>query len=123
MQNAVYNSSSLYALADSNNACEVNGIYTHCINLRELTLVANRTNKVYSLLAMGNVKGSNVNHLNLELEDDSLKLVPNVLAIPALMPALTAERSDLTKPLSVMYELMRNWKMPDLYAPRSTKCG
>ena len=78
-------------------------------------------NKVYSLLATRNVKGSNVNHLNLELKDDSLKLAPKVLAIPALMPDCIAVRNDLAKPLSVMYELLRNWKMPALYESRSTK--
>ena len=58
----------------------------------------------------------------MELEDDSLKLAPKVLAIPALMPAHIAVRSDLATPLSVMYELLRGWKMPALYKSRYTKC-
>ena len=78
---------------------------------------ANRERKIYSLLSARNREGVNVQHLDAEFEDEeSLKLVPKVLE-SAHMYARYASSSDamLVHPLSVMYEILRSWKMPILY--------
>ena len=84
----------------------------------------NRARKIYHLLSERNREWSNVHHLNLELddEDDSLALVPNVLAGVHQYYHGTrfSQRydSDQVRPLSIMYEILRSWKMPQLYECR-----
>ena len=80
----------------------------------------NRGRKIYGLLSIGNRKGINVRHLNSEFEDDSLKLVPKVLESvqwPLLFNQwpLLFQSDWFVHPLSVMYEILRSWKMPTLY--------
>ena len=78
--------------------------------------------KIYCLLSSRNKEGSNVYHLNLELDnedDDSLgvKLAPKVLNLvhhyyphnESILP------KNIVQPLSVMYEILRSWKMPELF--------
>jgi len=63
-----------------------------------------------------------MHHLNLEFdgdEDDSLVLVPNVLAsVCRYRPAAYLARDTKTKQLSIMYEILRGWKMPGMYERR-----
>ena len=58
-------------------------------------------------------------HLNLEFGDEdegdgTLKLVPRVLES---VHRYASERS-VVPPVSIMYEIMRSWKMPELYEAR-----
>ena len=80
--------------------------------VNKYSMTQDKKGKVYSILEERNAEGTNVSHLNQELgEEESLKLVPHVLKIPAQR----SERAYISVPLSIMYELLRNWKMPSLY--------
>ena len=77
---------------------------------------ANRGRKIYGLLSIRNREGINVQHLNSEFEDDSLKLVPKVLeSVHIYASGLNYSKDCFVHPLSVMYEVLRSWKMPTLY--------
>ena len=57
-------------------------------------------------------------HLNLEFgnedeDDDSLKLVPRVLE--SVHRYSYVYRPNTAQPLSIMYEILRSWKIPELY--------
>ena len=70
--------------------------------------------QIYRLLSLRNRKGNNVQHLNLEFDDDdSLALVPNVLV--SVHHYSRIQQSNPVHPLSIMYEILRSWKMPELY--------
>ena len=127
---AVYDPTSLNSMSDCNHMCiilQVDGdgermnIPSGCRNNhRRLTSsIARRKAKIYQLLSERNEEGSNVQHLNAEFEDeeeDSLKLVPKVLECIHSYP----KPSQFTvHPLSIMYEVIRGWKMPELYEKRS----
>ena len=70
--------------------------------------------------------GRNVHHLNQEFDnddDESLALVPNVLDCVQhyyCHGAIFARNHDSNqvRPLSIMYEILRSWKMPQLYECR-----
>ena len=77
--------------------------------------------KMYHLLSVRNRDENNVHHFNLEFGDDdendeSLKLVPKVLE--SVHRYGQWECTDYMPPLSVVYEILRGWKMPELYELR-----
>ena len=81
----------------------------------------NRTQKLYHLLSLRNREGSNVRHLNSEFGDEdedeiTLKLVPRVLE--SVHRCSEGYRPTTVRPLSIMYEILRGWKMPELYEQR-----
>ena len=128
LSNAIYDSSSLNSVADCNHRCSIEGIYLGVyipdITNHDITPKVNMARKIYHLLSLRNVEGSNVQHLNAEFDDDddSLALVPNVLAsVHQYYHGSMFERhsdSDQVRPLSIMYEILRSWKMPQLYECR-----
>ena len=128
MKNAVFNSSDFNSLASSNHTCQVLGMpgenlpHSHpdCSrtfnNKLSLSKSGNWNQKIYSLLSNRNEKGSNAFHLDIELGDDYLKLVPKVLEILArFRGGRTMELAEAVPPLSIMFELLRDWKMPLLF--------
>ena len=107
------------AVSDSNHQCDIQGIDLGDIPNNDRG--PNRARKIYHLLSLRNREGSNVQHLNLEFddEDDSLALVPNVLAgVQKYCDVAGYFHSDQVHPLSIMYEILRSWKMPQLYECR-----
>ena len=126
LSKAIYDPSSLNALSDCNHVCHVFGIDLG--NLTELAVLRDGANykraaKIYRLLSSRNEEGSNVYHLNMEFggdddeNGDSLKLVPKVLdSVQRYSKSLrTNQGSPYKKPLSIIYEIMRSWRMPELY--------
>jgi len=119
MKKAFYDPTSLNSVSDSNHTCSLQlpGIDNFLIynNGCDDKLV-NRRLKLYHLLSARNREGSNVYHLNLELdnEDDSLVLVPKVLECIHRY----SQSSELVQPLSIMYEILGSWKMPALFERR-----
>ena len=113
LERAVFDQSSLNKVADSNNVCQVAGIDPQLEQFNSTTDErSNRRGKIHRVLFDRNKIGTNVYHLNKEMVDEeSLKLVPKVLAMPALRLRLGRGHRSL----SIMYELLRNWKMPSLY--------
>ena len=88
----------------------------------------NRARKIYHLLSVRNREESNVYHLNLEFGDDdndeddaALKLVPKVLECVqrhAEIYEIYGFGFPYVIPLSIMYEVLRGWKVPELYERR-----
>ena len=125
LSDAIYDPTSLNSVSDCNHACYIEGIDFDDIpeNYHSITPKDNRACKIYRLLSLRNRKGSNVQHLNLEFDDDdSLALVPNVLVsvhhysrIRQSNPEVYFLWSNPVHPLSIMYEILRSWKMPELY--------
>jgi len=128
LSKAVYNPESLNSVADCNHTCKVRGIDFGDIpvNLSVSTLKQNRARKIYHLLSLWNREGSNVRHLNLEFgdeEEDTLALVPKVLeCVHRYSHECVHQRRhnqvEYLQPLSITYEILRGWKMPELYEPR-----
>jgi len=129
---AVYDPTSLNSMSDCNHICQIYpsmGIPIGCSNgNRNLTSSnARRVSKIYHLLSVRNREGSNVKHLNLEFEidedeeDNSLKLVPKVLAAIQHYhdKYLPYNGPQLHHSLSITFEVLRGWKMPELYGKRS----
>ena len=75
----------------------------------------NRGRNIYRLLDSRHRKGTNVQHLDAEFDDDSLKLVPKVLECVNVYAGYIDPSAPAVHPLSVMYEILRSWKMPALY--------
>ena len=118
LSNAVYDSTSLNSMADCNHSCTITGIDTPVNifgNHPDIIPKGNRAHKIYHLLSKRNQEGSNVHHLNLEFdhEDDSLALVPNVLVSVHGYSSIFGRNP--VHPLSITYEILRSWKMPELY--------
>ena len=116
MERAVFDQSSLHAVACSNHVCQIS---TTDNWLNDLTPKINCDNKIFNVLCSRHRECSNTYHLDQEMVDEeSLKLVPRVLEIPARR----MERClYLRLCLSIMYELLRSWKMPSLYEERPTR--
>ena len=105
-------------MADCNHTCQIRGIAINDIDgffINENDSVwINRSKKIYHLLSKRNKEGSNVRHFNVEFADEdddllSLKLVPKVIE-------MVKEYSSVAEdPLSIIYEILRGWKMPELY--------
>ena len=62
-----------------------------------------------------NREGTNVQHLDAEFDDDSLKLVPKVLEAVRHYAEYGSSTDNVQSSLSIMYEVLRSWKMPTLY--------
>ena len=105
LERALFDQSTLNAVADSNHTCEVEEVDIEPFNSSE----NNRPNKIYRLLSSRHRECSNVFHLNKEMgEEECLNLVPKVLAIPALRKEIGQHDS---MPLSIVYELLKNWML------------
>ena len=123
---AIYNPTSLNSMSDCNHTCRILVInWDEDIPNNTYSLKLNRARKIYHLLSVRNREESNVYHLNLEFGDDdeddaALKLVPRVLESVyrhAEMYAYIFESPYVT-PLSIIYEVLRGWKVPELYERR-----
>ena len=130
LSKAVYDPTSLNSMSNCNHKCQIqlDGVFgkdlpSWCENSGSRDPKTTRSMKIYHLLSERNIEGSNVRHLNAEFEDedeDSLKLVPYVLAVIQHYHDATQKTGDFVKsvsikPLSIMYEIVRGWKMPELY--------
>ena len=119
--NVIYDNSSLNSVTNSNHSCHIEGFdyYYHISNVYFITL-DNRRSKVYNMLSKRNREGSNVHHLNMEWgDDDSLTLVPHVLECTQKTGGFKYQfryvDDEEVSPLSIMYEILRSWKMPELF--------
>ena len=118
-----YDPASLNSMSDCNHTCRIEGIDLDSVlgNRPETTPLDNRRRKLYHLISLRNREGSNVRHLNSEFGDEdedevTLKLVPRVLE--RVHCYSNGYRADTVRPLSITYEILRGWKMPELYEQR-----
>ena len=126
LSKAVYNPESLNSVADCNHTCEIRGIAFGDIpvNLSRSNSNNNRRRKIYRLLSSRNREESNVYHLNLEFgnedeDEDTLALVPNLLeCVHRYAERVSTQLPQYEQSLSITYEILRGWKMPELYELR-----
>jgi len=118
---AIYDPTSLNSMSDCKHACIIHVDSDRGMN-NSILISLGRGSKIYKLLSERNKEGSNVQHLNSEFEDgdeendNSLKLVPHVLECVYRYYHNASRINEL--PLSIMYEILRGWKMPELYEMR-----
>jgi len=122
---AVYDPTSLNTLADCNHTCSIEGIsFDDIITENDCNegRWTNRSKKIYHLLSNRNKEGSNVQHLNAEFAEDedslALKIVPNMLDCIYRYysgPGRRLGTRTTSRPISIIYEILRGWKMPELY--------
>ena len=122
---AVYDPTSLNTLADCNHTCSIEGIsFDDIITENDCNegRWTNRSKKIYHLLSNRNKEGSNLQHLNAEFAEDedslALKIVPIMLDCIYRYysgPGRRLGTRTTSRPLSIIYEILRGWKMPELY--------
>ena len=121
---AIYDSSTLNAMESCNHSCLVDCAENDpgCMvgNDGDLTPLLRRRHKLYNLMSVRHAEGSNARHLNAELGGGPIgvKLVPRVLE--CIEKCSVDGLIDSPVPLSLYFELMRSWKMPELYGHRKT---
>ncbi|EJK59027.1 hypothetical protein THAOC_20809 [Thalassiosira oceanica] len=115
--------SSLNAMESCNHTCHVdcveqNGHYRGG-NFKGMASQQRRRRKLYKLLSARHEEGSNARHLNAELGEGpfAAKLVPRVLE--CIEQCSVDRSSDTPTPLSLYFELMKSWKMPELFEHRN----
>ena len=136
--NSFYDFTSLNSISDCNHTCHVEDIrLCRCSSFENSSrrpIKETRARKIYYTLSTWNEEGSNVQHLNSEFDDeddaDSLKVVPQVLAAiqhyhDEYNHGKRYKRdNDAHKrvhcpqphhPLSITYEVLRGWKLPELF--------
>ena len=121
LSSATYDSTTLNSLVGCNHSCFIAGVdlVDRRSHLNKYTYA--RTLKLYNLLSFRNREGSNVHHLSSEFDIDedenSLVLVPRVLESVYRYSERNLGYHDFDRvhPLSIMYEILRSWKMPALY--------
>ena len=116
LHDALFDSSSLNAAAVSNHTCYILGLDPDCGFNNTDTAKVNRGRKIYSILSERNRAKSNVHHLDLEFGDDSVTFVPEVLECVQRYSKLRL--GVHVPPLSIMFEMLRSWNMPELYGMR-----
>ena len=84
----------------------------------EKGLTFNRRKKIYTLLSKRNRRRENASFF--EQDGIGIKHIPQILSL--LKPfsehygqTLWRQEEDEVKPLSIAYEIMRDWRMPELY--------
>ena len=113
----------LNTAANSNHTCSIVGVDIHsgfyaednpCNGSEDPSI--NRAGKLYSILSARNRDGTNVDHLNSEFGGDYSKFVPLVLdSVDCYSRKSIAVWGRAEAPLSITYEVLRNWVMPELF--------
>ena len=124
LRNVIFDTTSLNTVANSNHSCSIEGLGFEGYNDVDFHVdnpYARRGKKIYSLLTSRHREGINVRHLNSEFDDESLKLVPKVLESVHHYDTYTIPGArNRVHPLSLIYEILRGWKMPTLYENNGT---
>jgi len=144
LHNTLFDASTLNSVADSNHTCLISGvgfgIYDVTTNLA-FNSKDSREAKIYSLLSSRHKEETNCYHLDRELgnrkkDGCSLKLAPHVLQRVYLSSEIgyrecrkqeasknfdsellggTVQKNNPVTSLSIMFEILRSWKMPEMY--------
>ena len=126
LERAVFDPTSLNSVAECNHTCSIvmrahfdefqNNVFSSDANSRY-----NKGKKIYHMFSLRHKIGTNVKLLDAELGDDSLILVPHVLErlhICSEQFLAVHPRTVDVRPLSVFFELVKGWHMPDLHETR-----
>ena len=123
LRNVIFDCLDLNTAANSNHTCSIVGLKMHSGFYAEDNLCngsedpsINRAGKLYSILSARNRDGRNVDHLNAEFGDDYCKFVPLVLdSVSRYSRKSISVWGRAEEPLSILYEILRNWAMPELF--------
>ena len=123
-----YDPTSFNSLVECNHTCCIDGhidFNSISVNKYYECPKQNMRRKIYHLLSVRNKEGSNVHYLNSEFvdeeEDVSMKLVPRVLECVHSYHRASSSSDGYRRtynpvpPLSIMFEILRSWKVPELY--------
>ncbi len=122
LHTAVFDQSSLNAVADANQRCFIVGVVSEG-DIADNNLgrpCENRARKIYQVLSAQHEERSNNRHLELEFGDDSVKFAPKVLECVCVYSKkvyskkVTQKKSyKMVNTLSITYEIFREWRLPD----------
>ena len=103
----------LNTVSEANHTCKIDGITPRemFMNSRTKSAKWNRSKKLFYVLRRRHRKGCNITQLESEFSEDCMGIVPHVLACVNTYSA----DYKLNKCLSVLFELTRNWKTPEMY--------
>ena len=109
----------LSTVSEANHTCQIYGIIPEqskqkiFMNDSDKPANWNRRRKLFALLFGRHRRGCNVSQLELELLEDGMGLVPHVLAC-----INTYSGDGSNRCLSILFDLVRNWKTPEVFQPR-----
>eukprot|EP00956_Cyclotella_meneghiniana_P032164 scaffold87139_cov22-Cyclotella_meneghiniana.AAC.1 len=122
LESAIFDSTSLNASYDSNHHCHLY-IYSPGSDIGRFNTcddrALNRRKKIYVLLSKRNRRRENASFL--EQDGIGIKHIPQILSLLKpfsehhLHDKKGTQGDDEVKPLSIAYEIMRDWRMPELY--------
>ena len=105
----------LNSVSGANHTCGIVGICaqrkTFFMNYNNQSAKRNRRKKLFYLLENRHRTGRMISLLESEFSKDSMTLVPHVLACINTYSAKNSEQ----RCLSILFELARNWKTPEIY--------
>ena len=120
---AVFNRTSLNATHDSNHFCSIEITHTQTFLMDKFNKyndpVKNRRKKIYYILSIRNRRRENAAYL--ESNGINIKHIPRILALLKLLSEhhlqhkYGSQDECEVKPLSIAFEIMRDWKIPELY--------
>eukprot|EP00956_Cyclotella_meneghiniana_P025226 scaffold52200_cov37-Cyclotella_meneghiniana.AAC.2 len=121
LESAIYDSTSLNAAYDSNHHCRLflhmPGSDIYKFNTYDYPTL-NRRKKIYTLLSKRTRRRENASFF--EQDGIGIKHIPQILSLLKTFSEHSIEtggrrEDDEVKPLSIAYEIMRDWRMPELY--------
>ncbi|EJK62877.1 hypothetical protein THAOC_16494, partial [Thalassiosira oceanica] len=111
----------LNTVSGANHTCKIDGICEALMNYRDKSAKWNRSRKLCWLLGHRYLEGCNITQLESEFSEDSIGLVPHVLACINTYATdydsvnARSEFMPERQCLSVLFEMVRDWKTPELY--------
>eukprot|EP00956_Cyclotella_meneghiniana_P006849 scaffold9209_cov22-Cyclotella_meneghiniana.AAC.1 len=116
LESAIFDSTSLNTAYDSNHHCQLflDGTISKIEEFNyHIDTKLNMKEKIYTLLSKRNRRRENAGFF--EQDGIGIKHIPQILSL--LKPfSLACHKQEVeVKPLSIAYEIMRDWRMPELY--------
>ena len=111
----------LNTVSEANHTCEIVGIAPKgkaFMNDSNKSDKSNRSRKLFSLLRKRHRRGCNISQLESEFTENCIGLVPHVLTCVSTYSSASSGESSKQKCLSVIFKLVRGWKMPEMYQLR-----
>eukprot|EP00956_Cyclotella_meneghiniana_P026358 scaffold56734_cov41-Cyclotella_meneghiniana.AAC.2 len=124
LESAIFDSTSLNAAYNSNHHCCLYIFFAGraCSDIYNFNTcndpTLNRRKKIYTLLSKRNRRRENASFF--DLDGIGIKHIPQILSLLKTFSEHSIETGgrrevDEVKPLSIAYEIMRDWRMPELY--------
>ncbi|EJK47303.1 hypothetical protein THAOC_33986 [Thalassiosira oceanica] len=109
----------LNSVSGANHVCQIVGISgrkTFMMNNRKKSTKWNRSRKLFCLLARRHLDDRNMTQIESEFSEDGMGLLPHVLA--CINTYATEYQAKFN--LSLLFELARDWKTPEMYQFRNS---